>query len=118
MATYLSSISLFVFLLCILAPASVHADRYQARFELVNSIGLSYKAKVSSTDTSQCSREFDAGNLGGASCSAFSVSLNNVSQYEATILVDGSEQANWRESVVSQGRLDLAFTDEISVVLQ
>ena len=118
MATYFSSISLFVFLLCILAPASVHADRYQARFELVNSIGLSYKAKVSSSDTSQCSRESDAGNLGGASCSAFSVSLNNIAQHEATILIDGLERDNWRESFVSQGQLDMAFNDEISVVLQ
>ncbi len=118
MAKYYSSISLFAFCLFALAPADVLADRYEARFELVSSIGLSYKAKVSSADTSQCIREFNAGSMGGVSCSAFSVSLNNVSQYEATILVDGSEQANWRESVVSQGQIDLAFTDEISVVLQ
>jgi hypothetical protein len=117
-AKYLSSLSVFLFILCAITPVNVHADRYQARFELVSTVGLSYKAKVSSSDTSQCSREFDAGNLGGASCSAFSVSLNNIAQHEATILIDGLERDNWRESFVSQGQLDMAFNDEISVVLQ
>ena len=118
MAKYFSSLLLITFCLCVLAPVSVHADRYQARFELVSSIGLSYTINASGADASQCSPEFRTGNSGDASCFDFSASLSDFFEHETTLSVDGVERSDWRQSGVSEGDPELAFADEISMVLQ
>lgn len=118
MAKYYSSISLFAFCLFALAPVGVLADRYEARFEIVSSIGLSYSVKENLNDASQCSPEFQTGNAVNTPCSVLFLSFRDLSQHEATLLVDGAESFDWRRSGVSEGNLDLAFADEISLVLQ
>jgi hypothetical protein len=115
---YHSSITLFAFCLFALAPASVVADRYEASFEIVSSIGLSFSVKESLNDASQCSPEFQTGNSVNTRCSVLFLSFRDLSQHEATLLVDGAESFDWRRSGVSEGNLDLAFADEISLVLQ
>ena len=118
MAKKSSSLSLFVVLLCALAPVSVLADRYQARFELVNSVGLAFESIESPQDALHCSPESPADNLSASSCSVFAVSLADFSQHELTLSVDGEESLAWSQADVSDGRLHLAFADEVSLVLQ
>jgi hypothetical protein len=110
--------SLSLFLMCALAPAVVNADRFQARFELVNSIGLSLQQVTPSTNSSQCSQDFDSGNVQKSSCPAFSVVVRDLLQYEATLLVDGVAQQNWQAQMVGEDVLRDDLADEIALVLQ
>lgn len=117
MAKLLSSSLLSVFLLCSLSPASVYADRYQARFELVDSVGLSFGLKTSTDGSSQCSQSFDARNIFDPLCYDLSVSMNDPFQQEAVVFMDG-EQHDWKQSQGANALSTPHLAKEISLILQ
>lgn len=110
--------SMLLFLLGALAPTVVNADRFQARFELVNSIGLSYQQPISSAISSQCSQDFQSGNIQKKPCFAFSVRVRDLTEYEATLLIDGVAQQNWQAQTPEETVLSDAVASEIALVLQ
>lgn len=110
--------SMLLFLLGALAPSVVNADRFQTRFELVDSIGLSYQQSIPTSISSQCSQDFQSGNVQKNTCFAFSVEIRDLTEYEATLLVDGVTQQNWQSQMLEEKVLSNAVAGEIALVLQ
>lgn len=110
--------SMLLFLLGAFAPSVVNADRFQARFELVDSIGLSYQQSMPTSISSQCSQDFQSGNVQKNTCFAFSVKIRDLTEYEATLLFDGVTQQNWQSQIPEDRVLGHAVASEIALVLQ
>ena len=116
MAKLFSSVSLLVCLCGALSPA-VYADRYQARFELVDRVGLSYGASASTASSPQCSQKFDSRHVSDQ-CPGVSVLIGEPFQHEATLFIDGEQQRDWNETRLLSSVSNAYSVAEVTLILQ